>query len=191
MNDKNRNPWDGRRPSLDRWWETPENENDEMPEKITSPPNAVENTKQWIDRSSQQPNENTGGKNRKVSIAKKPDCTEICKVKPCLCMKLKLVIKTNTDRLTDDVCSLYDRWLCGPLATDLEFHNELLTLISVLKKIIQDLNSTTGNHGELESLIKRHSECQGKYQTLLKQLDQPSMPSQLKERCECTPKDGK
>jgi len=71
MNDKNRNPWDGRRPSLDRWWETPENENDEMPEKITSPPKAVENTKQWIDRSSQQPNENTGGKNRKVSIAKK------------------------------------------------------------------------------------------------------------------------
>jgi len=71
MNDKNRNPWDGRRPSLDRWWETPENENDEMPEKITSSPKAVENTKQWIDRSSHQPNENIGGKNRKVSIAKK------------------------------------------------------------------------------------------------------------------------
>jgi len=56
---------------LDRWWETPENENDEMPEKITSSPKAVENTQQWI-RSSQQPNENTSGKNRKVSIAKKP-----------------------------------------------------------------------------------------------------------------------
>jgi len=71
MNGKNRNPWDGRRPSLDRWWESSENQNDEMPEKITSLPKVVQNTKQWIDRSLQQPNENTGGKNRKVSIAKK------------------------------------------------------------------------------------------------------------------------
>lgn len=71
MDGKNRNPWDGRRPSLDRWWESPENQNDEMPEEITSSLKAVQNTKQWIDRSLQQPNENTGGKNRKVSIAKK------------------------------------------------------------------------------------------------------------------------
>jgi len=104
-------------------------------------------------------------------------------------MKLKLVIKTNTNRLTDDVCSLYDRWLCGPLATNLEFHNELLTLIGVLKKIIEDLNCSTGNHSELESLIKRHSECQGKYQILLMQLDQGSMPSQARESCRCTPED--
>lgn len=73
MNGKNRNPWDGRRPSLDRcrWWESPENQNDEMLEKITSSPKAVQNTKQWIDRSLQQPNKNTGCTNHKVSIAKK------------------------------------------------------------------------------------------------------------------------
>ncbi|KAL5233769.1 hypothetical protein ACI65C_001179 [Semiaphis heraclei] len=177
MNDNNRNPWDGRRPSLTRWWESPENQNDEMPKKITSSSNATQNMKQWIERSLKQPNEITAGKNRKQSIAKKLDCTEICKTKPCLCLKLKLVIRTNTNRLTDDVCNLYDRWLCGPLATNLEFYNALLTLIGVLKKILNDLNCTTGNHSQLESLIKRHNECQGKYQTLLMQLDQASMPS--------------
>jgi len=72
MNDNNRNPWDSRRPSLDRWWNSPENENNEMPEKITSSPSAIQNTKQWIDRSLQQPNKiNSAGKNRKESIAKK------------------------------------------------------------------------------------------------------------------------
>lgn len=106
-------------------------------------------------------------------------------------MKLKLVIRTNTNRITDDVCNLYDRWICGPLATDLEFHNDLLILIGVLKKIIEDLNSTTGNHDELESLIKRHSECQGKYQILLMQLDKASIMSQLRESCGCTRKDEK
>lgn len=104
-------------------------------------------------------------------------------------MKLKLVIRTNTNRLTDDVCSLYDQWQGGPLATNLEFHNELLTLIGVLKKIIEDLNCTTGNHNELESLIKRHSDCQSKYQMLLMQLRQGNMPSQPWKSCGCTPED--
>lgn len=71
MNDNNRNPWDVRRPSLTRWWESPENQNDEMPEKITSSPNAMQNTKQWIERSLKQPNKITVGKNRKQSIAMK------------------------------------------------------------------------------------------------------------------------
>lgn len=71
MNDNNRNPWDGRRPSLTRWWESPENQNDEMPKKITSSSNATQNMKQWIERSLKQPNEITAGKNRKQSIAKK------------------------------------------------------------------------------------------------------------------------
>jgi len=56
---------------LDRWWDSPENQNDEMPEDITNSPRAEQNTKQWIDRPLQQPNENTGSKNRKESIAKK------------------------------------------------------------------------------------------------------------------------
>jgi len=71
MNNNNRNPWDGRRPSLDRWWESPESQNKEILEKNTSSPNAIQNTKQWIDRSLKQPNENTTGKNCKEPIAKK------------------------------------------------------------------------------------------------------------------------
>lgn len=72
MNDNNRNPWDGRRPSLVRWWDLPENENNEMPEKNTSSPRAIENAKQWIDRSSGQSNKiSSASNNRKESIAKK------------------------------------------------------------------------------------------------------------------------
>lgn len=92
-------------------------------------------------------------------------------------MELKLVIRSNTKSLTDDVCGLYRRWLCGKLATNLEFHDVLLTLISLLKTLIKNLNNTTAKHDQLESLVKRYEECRGKYQVLLMQLDQGSIDS--------------
>lgn len=86
-------------------------------------------------------------------------------------MELKLVIRSNIESLTDDVCNLYDLWLCGPMATDLKFHNSLLTLIGHLKKLINELQCTTGKHSQLELLIKRYDECRDKYQKLLTQLN--------------------
>ncbi|XP_060849638.1 uncharacterized protein LOC132928785 [Rhopalosiphum padi] len=184
MNKNNRNTWDVRRPSLDRWWESAENQNNEMPaDQAPTSPIAIKNTKQWNDQSLQCPKRNIAGKKRKECFAKKSNFSEICKIKPCVCMGLKLVIRSNTKSLTDDVCSLYHRWLCGPLSTDLKFHDALLTLISLLKTIIKDLNITNGKHDQLELLVKRYDECRGKYQVLLMQLDQVSMTSPPIENC--------
>jgi len=71
MNQNNQNVWDGRRPSLDRWWESADNQNYEMPDIVTTSPTAIQNTKEWIERSLEQLNKNTAGKCRKHSIAKK------------------------------------------------------------------------------------------------------------------------
>lgn len=72
MNKNNRNTWDVRRPSLDRWWESAENQNNEMPaDQAPTSPIAIKNTKQWNDQSLQCPKRNIAGKKRKECFAKK------------------------------------------------------------------------------------------------------------------------
>lgn len=71
MNKNNRNSWDARRPSLDRWWESAENQNNEMPVQLPTSPKAIQNTKQWIDRSLQCPGENIAVKTRNECFSKK------------------------------------------------------------------------------------------------------------------------
>ncbi|XP_025199876.1 uncharacterized protein LOC112597855 [Melanaphis sacchari] len=183
MNKNNRNSWDARRPSLDCWWESVENQNNQMPDQSSISPEAIQNTIQWVDQSLQRPKKNITGKKCKERSVKKSNFSEICKIKPCVCMELKLVIRSNTKSLTDDVCSLYHRWLCGPLATNFKFHYALLTLINLLKTLIKDLNGISGKHDQLELLVKRYGECRGKYQVLLMQLDQASMSSLSNENC--------
>lgn len=74
MNTNNRNPWDGRRPSKDRWWESDENEDEyEMPDTKSTSPTAIQNTKQWIEK---PPNENTVVKNCKVRTVQNPQVNE-------------------------------------------------------------------------------------------------------------------
>ncbi|CAH1737034.1 unnamed protein product [Aphis gossypii] len=148
-----------------------------MPVKSPTSPKAIQNTDQWIDQSLQWPEENIAVKTRNKCFSNKSNLSEICKINPCACMELKLVIRSNTKTLTDDVCGLYHRWMCGQLATNLEFHDALLTLISLLKTLIKDLNNTTAKHDQLESLVKRYEECRRKYHVLLMQLDQGSIDS--------------
>lgn len=71
MNKNNLNSWDARRPSLDRWWELAENQNNEMPVQSPPSPKAIQNTGQWIYQSLQWSEENIAVKTRTECFSKK------------------------------------------------------------------------------------------------------------------------